>query len=298
MRDSLLWAEDYAVGQIHRTRSRTIFESEILGYVALGWNRSEVHTVQQPDFGAGFSGIIAPSMFGTSIALGLLYWDVGYGQNEASCVSWSNLRFRKPLQSQDTVCAELEIVGIDAVVSTDGSAHSRILARIVLRDVSREVLLEGIRESVVPSRHLQGAAGTFVPSVELVYEPKMFQTPERLIASSHVVTYNDLTWAGPRPSSAGDTMIPSELLLGSVFGLEGWNKAARQGIVALLEVKRVRFGTPVTANSNLSVETEMLNRRGSQSRPGFDVVTLSTTGVVDSKVAVEVERVALYRRED
>jgi len=86
----------------------------------------------------------------------------------------------------------------------------------------------------------------------------------------------------------GKPLVDSTFTLALVTGLSV-EAVSEQGVN--LGWREVRLPAPVFAGDTLRAETEVLEKRGSQSRPGFGIVTVRTRGLNQrDEVVIEFER--------
>ena len=89
----------------------------------------------------------------------------------------------------------------------------------------------------------------------------------------------------------GRPLVDSTFTLALVTGLSVVDVSER---AVNLGWKEVRLPAPVFAGDTIRAETEILEKRESQSRPGFGVVTVRTRGLnQDDAVVIEFERSVL-----
>lgn len=107
----VMYFEDFHVGQIIETRSRTITETDLVLFAGWSWDTNPVHTDTVSASQDRFGKPIAHGMLGLSVAMGLV---AGTGVFEGSSVALLGIegwKFHGPIRIGDTVRCRIEITG-------------------------------------------------------------------------------------------------------------------------------------------------------------------------------------------
>lgn len=106
--------EDFEVGQVFRTRSRTITEADVVQFAAWSWDTNPVHTDVQAASEGRFGRPIAHGLLGMSIAMGLASGLGVFEDCSIALLGVEGWRFENPLYVGDTVSCEVRIIGTRA----------------------------------------------------------------------------------------------------------------------------------------------------------------------------------------
>lgn len=132
----------------------------------------------------------------------------------------------------------------------------------------REVVQRGLYydelETGVVYRHRPGRTLTEADDV-------VFST----LTMNHQALHLDAAWAATQPF--GQRLVNSMMTLSTLVGLSV-GQVTQGTIVANLGFREVEFPKPLFHGDTLYVETKILDKRESKSRPGEGIVTLEHTG--------------------
>jgi acyl dehydratase len=122
-----LYFEDFHVGQVFETRSRSISEADIVMFSGWSWDTNPVHTDAVSAAGGPFGQRIAHGVLGLSVAMGLV---AGTGVFEGSSIALLGIddwRFVAPMHIGDTVKCRVEITATRLTSTQDrGVLHRRL----------------------------------------------------------------------------------------------------------------------------------------------------------------------------
>ncbi|KRE36168.1 dehydratase [Janibacter sp. Soil728] len=117
--------EDFAVGQVFRTQSRTITETDLVTFAGWSWDTNPVHTDAVQAAEGRFGHPIAHGVLGLSVAMGLAS---RLGVFEACSIALLGIdgwRFEAPVMIGDSVSCAIHITGARATSSGDAGILER-----------------------------------------------------------------------------------------------------------------------------------------------------------------------------
>lgn len=133
------WFEDLSVGQVVRTRARTVTEADVVTFAMLSGDWNPLHTDVEYAGQGPFAQRIAHGMLSLSIATGLVRLEVPY---VVAFYGVDELRFVAPVFLGDTISVETTLIDTQAKPRGGGVATFEFVVqnqdqRVVLRCVMR-----------------------------------------------------------------------------------------------------------------------------------------------------------------
>lgn len=105
------WFEDFAVGQVFHTPSRTITETDVVTFAGWSWDTNPVHTDAETARRGRFGRPIAHGLLGMSVAMGLASRLGVFEDCSIALLGVDDWVFVAPLFAGDTVSCRVGIVG-------------------------------------------------------------------------------------------------------------------------------------------------------------------------------------------
>lgn len=100
--------EEFAIGDVHRSKGRTLTEADIVAFAGLSGDFNPLHTDEEYAQATPFRGRIAHGMLVQSIATGLANQTLVFDGTTAAVMEMI-LRFRNPARAGDTLAIELTV---------------------------------------------------------------------------------------------------------------------------------------------------------------------------------------------
>lgn len=117
--------EDFEVGQVFRSRGRTITEADVVQFAAWSWDTNPVHTDVEAATGGRFGKPIAHGLLGMSIAMGLASGLGVFEKCSIALLGVDEWRFERPIFVGDTVSCEVRIIGTRASATKQSGVLDR-----------------------------------------------------------------------------------------------------------------------------------------------------------------------------
>ncbi|MCB0117726.1 MAG: hypothetical protein KDD72_01755 [Anaerolineales bacterium] len=144
-----LYFEEFSVGQIVKTASRTVSEDAIFSFAGLTGDYNQIHTDAEFAKTTPFGQRIAHGLLGLSIATGLI---MRTGLLEGTVLAFREIqewKFVKPTFIGDTIHAVLNVAEMKALPRIGGGS---LLAVVEVRNQKDEVLQKGTLNLLVLSK--------------------------------------------------------------------------------------------------------------------------------------------------
>ncbi|HBX69907.1 MAG TPA: dehydratase [Chloroflexi bacterium] len=144
-----LYFEDFEVGQVFYSTSRTITESDIVMFAGLSGDYNQIHTDAVFAANTSYTQRIAHGLLVTSIASGLVMQS---GLIEGTTLAFreiNNWKFAKPTYIGDTVHVEVEVQDTKALRRLGGGSVEIALSVLNQND---EMIMKGVWTVLILSR--------------------------------------------------------------------------------------------------------------------------------------------------
>ncbi|HBY09164.1 MAG TPA: dehydratase [Chloroflexi bacterium] len=144
-----LYFEDFEVGQVFYSTSRTITESDIVMFAGLSGDYNQIHTDAVFAANTPYTQRIAHGLLVTSIASGLVMQS---GLIEGTTLAFreiNNWKFAKPTYIGDTVHVEVEVQDTKALRRLGGGSVEIALSVLNQND---EMIMKGVWTVLILSR--------------------------------------------------------------------------------------------------------------------------------------------------
>lgn len=137
-----LYWEEWEIGKVFESSSRTITEADIVLFSGLSGDYNPLHTDEEYCKKTTFGGRIAHGPLVYAIAAGLLFQLHLYDDTIIAFLGFENLRFTKPVKPGDTIRAQVKVVEKRETSRSDRGLIKRELQVLNQRG---EVVQEGIQ---------------------------------------------------------------------------------------------------------------------------------------------------------
>ncbi|KXK15099.1 MAG: dehydratase [Chloroflexi bacterium OLB14] len=144
-----LYFEEFTVGQVVKTLSRTVSEDAIFNFAGLTGDYNQIHTDAEFAKTTQFGQRIAHGLLGLSIATGLI---MRTGYLEGTVLAFREIqewKFIKPIFIGDTIHALLTVTEMKALPRIGAGA---LIALVEVKNQSDEVLQKGTLNLLVLSK--------------------------------------------------------------------------------------------------------------------------------------------------
>jgi acyl dehydratase len=131
--------EEFVVGDVHRSKGRTVTEADIVAFAGLSGDFNPLHTDEEYAQGTPFRGRIAHGMLVQSIATGLANQTLVFDGTTAAVMEMV-LRFRNPARAGDTLAIALTVSAKEA---EPGPKRGWVRFATAITNQRAEVVCEG-----------------------------------------------------------------------------------------------------------------------------------------------------------
>jgi acyl dehydratase len=135
-----LWFEDYAVGNVAVSQSRTVTEADIVNFAGISGDYNEIHTSETYSNKDRFGKRIAHGMLGLSIATGLAA-QMGFMRYTVDAFRGLEWEFTAPIYIGDTIHVELEVTELKAVPRL---GTGRVVFKVAIKNQNDVVAQRGV----------------------------------------------------------------------------------------------------------------------------------------------------------
>lgn len=130
---SVMYYEDFEVGQSYTTTGRTIAESDILQFAALTGDWNQLHTDEEYAKQHQFGQRIAHGLFGLALMEGMKYRMGHFDGSAIASLGWT-VKFAKPVFIGDTVRVQVRITGVRESKQSDRGVITEAVHLVNQRD--------------------------------------------------------------------------------------------------------------------------------------------------------------------
>ena len=131
--------EEFVVGDVHRSKGRTVTEADIVAFAGLSGDFNPLHTDEEYAQATPFRGRIAHGMLVQSIATGLANQTLVFDGTTAAVMEMV-LRFRNPARAGDTLAIALTVSEKEAA---PGPKRGWVRFATAITNQRAEVVCEG-----------------------------------------------------------------------------------------------------------------------------------------------------------
>ena len=145
---SILYLEDFKVGDRYTTASRTVTETDVVIYAGLSGDYNQLHTDVEFAAKTPFGGRVAHGMLGSTIVIGL-WTRLGLVDGSALAFLETNWKYVGPILIGDTIHGEIEITLVKP-----SSKPGKGIVNLSLKAVNQKgaVVQEGLMVLLIKSR--------------------------------------------------------------------------------------------------------------------------------------------------
>jgi acyl dehydratase len=104
-----IYFDDYEIGKIYITPTRTITETDVVYFAAMSGDMNEIHTSEQFAKGTPFGRRIVHGLLGLSICHGLMFRLSLFDGTGIAFLNVENWKFTSPILFGDTVYAKVDV---------------------------------------------------------------------------------------------------------------------------------------------------------------------------------------------
>ncbi|MET0447065.1 MAG: MaoC/PaaZ C-terminal domain-containing protein [Aeromicrobium sp.] len=131
---SVMYLEDFEVGQVFATQGRTVSEADVTAFSSLTWDTNEVHTDAVAAAADRFGERIAHGVLGLSFAMGLASRLGVFEGSSVALLAVEEWTFVAPIRFGDTLRCRVEIIGVRRTSAGDTGVLDRRFTLVNQRD--------------------------------------------------------------------------------------------------------------------------------------------------------------------